>query len=82
MHRPKCVSLEALLQRSIRCGHRRVALQRLLMLEARGLPISEAARAFCEPVRLSVPMREYDRMLAAARTWSHMVSGRGYGFED
>jgi hypothetical protein len=77
------VSLDALLEQSMRRGQQRVALQRLLMLEARGLPASEAARAFCAPARLSVPRREYERMLAAARAWARMVSGRDRGgFED
>jgi hypothetical protein len=75
----RSVSLEALLEQSIRRGQRRVALQRLLMLEARGLPVDPAARDFCQPLRLSLPLREYDRMLAAARDWARMVSGRQRG---
>lgn len=75
----RSVSLEALLEQSIRRGHRRVALQRLLMLEARGLPVDPAVRDFCQPVRLSLPLREYDRMLAAAQAWARMVSGRQRG---
>jgi hypothetical protein len=82
-HRPRSVSLEALLEQSMQRGQRRVALQRLLMLEARGLPTSEAARAFCQPVRLSLPRREYDRMLAVAHNWARLVSGRERdGFQD
>ena len=75
----RSVSLEALLEQSIRRGHRRVALQRLLMLEARGLPVDPAVRDFCQPLRLSLPLREYDRMLAAAQAWARMVSGRQRG---
>jgi hypothetical protein len=75
----RSVSLEALLEQSIRRGQRRVALQRLLMLEARGLPVDPAVRDFCQPVRLSLPLREYDRMLAAAQAWARMVSGRQRG---
>ena len=76
---PRSVSLEALLERSMRLGQRRVALQRLLMLEARGLPVDEGARAFCHALRSSLPRREYDRMLAAARDWARLVSGRERG---
>ena len=75
----RSVSLEALLEQSIRRGHRRVALQRLLMLEARGLPVDPAVRDFCQPLRLSLPLREYDRMRAAAQAWARMVSGRQRG---
>jgi hypothetical protein len=72
-------SLEALIARSMRRGQRRVALQRLLMLEARGLPVDPAVRDFCEPVRLSLPLREFERMRAAAQAWACMVRGRDRG---
>jgi hypothetical protein len=72
-------SLEALIAQSMRRGQRRVALQRLLMLEARGLPVDPAVRDFCEPVRLSLPLREFERMRAAAQAWARMVSGRDRG---
>jgi hypothetical protein len=72
-YRLSCVTLDALLELSIRRGHRRVALQRLLMHEARGLPTNEAAQTFCQAVRASLPRREFDRMLAAAQAWARMV---------
>jgi hypothetical protein len=83
-HRARSVSLPELLDRSVRLGHRRVALQRLLMMEAAGLEVSEASRAFCQPARMTVPLRELDRMQQAAQAWASMLGGRGAlgWFED
>jgi hypothetical protein len=78
------VSLPELIDRSMRLGHRRVALQRVLMMEAAGLEVTEASRAFCQPARSTVPLRELDRMYEAAQAWARMVSTRGavHRFED
>lgn len=78
------VSLPELLDRSMRLGQRRVALQRMLMMEAAGLEVSEAARAFCQPARMTVSLRELDRMHEAAQAWARMVGKRGAHtwFED
>jgi hypothetical protein len=83
-HCTRGVSLPQLLERSIRLGQRRVALQRMLMMEAAGIEVSEAWRAFCQPARNTVPLRELDRMYQAARAWAGMVGGRGAlgWFED
>lgn len=71
------VSLPELLDRSMRLGQRRVALQRMLMMEAAGMEISEASRAFCHPARMSLPRRELDRMHQAAQAWARMLGSRG-----
>jgi hypothetical protein len=83
-HCARGVSLPQLLERSIRLGQRRVALQRMLMMEAAGIEVSEAWRAFCQPARNTVPLRELDRMYQAAQAWAGMVGGRGAlgWFED
>ena len=70
------VSLPELLERSIRRGHKRVALQRLLMMEAAGLEASEESRAFCHPLRMTISRREFDRMNDAARDWVRMIGAR------
>jgi hypothetical protein len=70
------VTLEELLARSIRMGQRRVALQRLLMLEARGLPVAAEHVSFCREMRTTVPRRELQRMQQAADEWARLVSGR------
>jgi hypothetical protein len=82
--RARSVSLPELLDRSVRLGHRRVALQRMLMMEAVGLEVSEASRAFCQPARVKVPLREFDRMRHAAQAWAAMLGSRGAlgRFED
>ena len=71
------VSLSELLERSMRLGQRRVALQRMLMMEAAGLEVSEASRAFCQAARMRLPLRELDRMQRAAQDWACMLSRRG-----
>jgi len=70
---PRGVSLPDLLERSIRRGQKRVALQRLLMMEAAGLQVSEASRTFCHALRMAIPRRELDRMYAAADAWARMI---------
>jgi hypothetical protein len=82
--RARGVSLPELLERSVRLGHRRVALQRLLMMEAAGMEVSESARAFCQPARMTLPLRELDRMHQASQAWAAMLSSRGAldRFED
>jgi hypothetical protein len=71
------VSLPELVERSMRLGQRRVALQRMLMMEAAGLEVSDAIRAFCHPARMTVPLREFDRMHEAAQAWAGMLGRRG-----
>jgi hypothetical protein len=70
------ISLPELLERSMHRGQRRVALQRMLMMEAAGLEVSDALRSFCQAARKAVPPRELDRMHAAARAWARMVGPR------
>jgi hypothetical protein len=69
-------SLQYLLDRSIRLGQRRVALQRILMIEASGGEVSQAARDFCQSIRMTLPQREIDRMRQAARAWAEMTGCR------
>lgn len=68
--------LQDLLAHSVRRGHARVALQRLMMLQARGEPVPDELRRRCEAHRARLPPREVARMAAAAAEWASMVSGR------
>lgn len=71
-------SLNDLLERSIRLGQRRVALQRLMMMEASGIEVSQVARDFCRPVQLALPLREIERMRQVAGDWAAMIGHRGW----
>ena len=68
----------------MRLGQRRVALQRMLMMEAAGMEVCEASRAFCHATRMRLPLRELDRMQRAAQSWACMLGRRGAlgWFED
>jgi hypothetical protein len=70
------VTLHDLLEASVRRGQRRVALQRLMMLQARGECVPDDIRRYREAFRSRVPKRELARMGEVATDWACMVSGR------
>ncbi|MGH8790706.1 MAG: hypothetical protein ACREYA_37380 [Cupriavidus necator] len=53
-----------------------MAVQRLLMLQARNEDVPEDFRSFCDMAQQTSRPRELDRMREAARTWARMANQR------
>lgn len=56
----------ALLQRSVRLGHKKLALLRCLQAERMGIPVPGDILAYCQQVAAELPMLELEGLLGRA----------------
>ena len=59
-------AMDALLRRSIRFGHKRLALLRGLQAERMGVPMDEATLRYCEQVAAQLDPEEIARLVRQA----------------
>jgi hypothetical protein len=65
-------SLATLLTQSVQRGHGKVALQRMLMLDAQHHAIPDSEREYCERVAKSASPWELKRMRRVAEAWAQV----------
>jgi hypothetical protein len=74
-------ALLALALESMRRGHRRVAAQRLLMLQARGGRLPGDCLQYCDAVLATLSGAQQARMREAAAAWAAFVGAGAQGVQ-
>ena len=69
-------AIVALLERSIRFGHHKLALRRFFMLKSRDYAVPTAFSQYCENVIRQCSASDVSRIQSSAENWASMVSSR------
>jgi hypothetical protein len=67
-------ALVDLLERSLRLGHRRLAIRRLFMMEICGYPVPQELLEACAPLQQKVKATEVNRIRRSVLEWHAMIS--------
>lgn len=60
-------ALKLLLQRSVKMGHKRLALLRCLQAEKMGIAVDAATAAYCQKIADSLPLGELEQLLGRCK---------------
>jgi len=66
-------ALQLLLERSMRLGHRRLAIRRYLMMCSQGYSVPALEQSFCEDMMDECTQSDLNRIRSSVKSWADML---------